>query len=137
MVIIWSDGIESRFSLIDLEKNFTKKTVDVPFPSKLWTSKNFPECRVDYNTFLSTPEGLKKALENLCIHGYTIVSESPKNTKMGTKTVAERIGPIFQNTYGNTWELTAIQEQNVSDTSYTNVRLEPHTDATYLNPATG
>ena len=56
---------------------------------------------------------------------------------IGTRAVAERIGPIFNNTYGSTWELTSRQATNVSDTSYSNGRLEPHTDATYLNPASG
>ena len=80
---------------------------------------------------------MKRALEKICIHGFCFVTNTPISTNLGTKIVAERIGPIFRTMYGNLWELTTKQSIDVSDTSYTNGQLEPHTDATYLNPATG
>ena len=86
---------------------------------------------------MNTNEGLKSALEKICINGFCFVSGTPVSTQLGTKVVAERIGPIFQSTYGDLWELTTKQAGTTSDASYGSGKLEPHTDATYLYPATG
>lgn len=135
LILVWKDGIQSKFCLETLEQIHLNKHQNNMIQPQLWNHKSFPyHSSIDFIHFMeSSNHGLKKALENICIHGFCIVENCAK-TSQGTKDVAERIGPIFNNMYGQVWEVTAKQQSNVSDTAYSNIRLEPHNDTTYFNP---
>jgi len=136
--VLWKDGHTSTYNLLDLENNFKQKDASSNIKEIPWTSSSFPtNATVNFDDYMNTNEGLKSALEKICINGFCFVSGTPVSTKLGTKVVAERIGPIFQTTYGDLWELTTKQAGTTSDASYGSGKLEPHTDATYLRPATG
>ena len=112
--------MKSEFCLNELQNSFKNQSQNF-LVSKIWTSETFPEnCSVPFEKYMNTSEGLKEVLKNLCIHGFSFVSNSPKSTKNGTKIVAERIGPIFNYMEGELWELTSTQNSNVSDRSELN-----------------
>ena len=52
---------------------------------------------VNFDKYMNTNEGLKSALEKICIYGFCFVSGTPVSTKLGTKVVAERQGNIDEN----------------------------------------
>jgi len=138
--VTWKDGHASRYNIIDLETNFSPKDTDSKIKEITWHASTFPnteDVTVNFDKYMNTNEGLKSAMEKICIYGFCFVSGTPVSTKLGTKVVAERIGPIFQSTYGDMWELTSKQAGTTSDASYDSGKLEPHTDATYNSPAAG
>ena len=141
LFVTWKDGHASKYNLVDLENNFKNPHstfMNTHIKEITWTSSDFPtDHTVHFDKYMNTNEGLKSALEKICIYGFCFVSGTPVSTQLGTKVVAERIGPIFQSTYGDLWELTTKQAGTTSDASYGSGKLEPHTDATYLYPATG
>ena len=49
---------------------------------------------VDFDKYMNTNEGLKSALEKICIYGFCFVSGTPVSTTLGTKVVAKRKGNI-------------------------------------------
>ena len=62
----------------------------------------------------------------------------PLSIEKGTKPVAGRIGPRFQGAEDEFWVLKGGETpDNLSDTSYTNLALEPHTDGTFFSVAPG
>lgn len=92
---------------------------------------------VPFNDYMSSASGLRKALEQIWIYGFAIVSGAPISSEHGTRIVAERLGPIFRGTFGDLWEFGRDAKDNVSDSAYSNVALGVHTDATYMSQALG
>ena len=48
-----------------------------------------------------------------------------------------RLGQIMKTPYGEMWEFSSNQPDNVSDSAYTSEALGPHTDGTYFALAPG
>lgn len=133
--IIWKDGHKSQFCLNELQNTFKDKEEYIK--PVLWTAETYPDTQnttVDFDSYMNTNQGLKVALENLCIHGFCFVSDTPVSTEKGTNVISQRIGPLYNTTYGLYWELASKEQEKVSDASYGNNAIEPHTDATYLYP---
>ena len=132
--IQWEDGHKSQFCLNELQNTFKEKEEYIR--PVLWTAETYPEenTTVNFEAYMNTNEGLKMALESLCVNGFCFVSDTPVNTEKGTNVVSQRIGPIYNTTYGLYWELASKEQEKVSDASYGNAAIEPHTDATYLYP---
>ena len=107
--LTWKDGLVSKCDYEELCQKFSKhETQHVKY--KTWTSDTFPsmeDTSVSFDKYMTSNEGLQKALKSLLENGFCFVSESPVSTDKGTKVVAERIGPIYR--YLNTFSLCIIQ----------------------------
>ena len=71
-------------------------------------------------------------------YGVGQVVGAPVCAEKGTRATVERLGPIQRNVYGDIWVFSPGKgEEGSSDSSYTNLRLESHTDGTYMTEAPG
>ena len=145
--INWQDGHKSSYPLDELKSSVMLSSnddldhVSSSFKSpKLWAAHNIhsDKIKIDFNSYMATNIGLQYVIDNIWTHGFCIITQVPLSIDKGTKPVAGRIGPRFQGPEDEFWVLKGGETpENLSDTSYTNLALEPHTDGTFFSVAPG
>ncbi len=135
------DGHDSEYDVdwllshhcLDRAAAFEMKT-----PPRLWDAASFPweESTVPYDAYANSSAGLRAAVASILANGFAVVSGAPP-TLAGTKEVVERMSPPAATVYGEYYELTAVHNEEATDSSYSNVPLGSHTDTTYYSEAYG
>lgn len=90
---------------------------------------------VSYEEVMSGTEGMAKWVRMLHTHGYSIVTGTPA-TAEATQQVMAQFGPAKNGLFGLLWDFTVHAEASQdslehSDTAYTPVALQPHSDGCY------
>ena len=160
--IHWKDQHSSSFSLARILDSIDQSIEEDSNNQILWKNVNCPiqDVQVDFNDYMNSESGLWSALKNIWTHGFCVVKNTPLSIEKGTKPLAQRIGPRFQGMKNNQslnqliqnlqlllisgpeaefWILEGKPDSpdSVSDTSYTSIALEPHTDGTFFSTAPG
>lgn len=108
----------------------------------LWSKASFPSDVAVVTTakhLLTDVASLREVLRSILRNGFAMV-DGVEPSVDGTIEVVRRVGPLITTMYGNYSRVKSKPVQNkddFSDSSFTNEGLEPHTDTTYLNQASG
>lgn len=87
---------------------------------------------VNYEDYMTTTEGLYRALLQLHDHGLLLVREVPASEK-SVESIAGRIGTLRDSFYGRTWDVKSVPEAR--NVAYTAQYLGLHMDLLYMaNP---
>ena len=103
-----------------------------------WTNKSISESRdlfIPYET-INNPEGLIKAITQLCKYGLLFVSgvsnKETSNNACELRALAEKFGEIRRTFYGPLWDV--INVRNSKNIAYTNLELGLHMDLLCVAP---
>lgn len=87
---------------------------------------------VDYHDYMTTPEGLYRALQQLYYYGLLLIREVP-DSEDSVANIANRIGTLRDTFYGRTWDVKSVPE--AKNVAYTAQFLGLHMDLLYMaNP---
>ena len=139
--IDWNDGSNSVIStyvmasVLDLGVG---RHLLVPDRKRVLWGKESPLKKlptVQFDDVMGSDKGLLEWLENIQIYGFSLVKGVPA-TEEDTTRLAERIGIVQETIFGRMWPLSSELKDH-GDTAYTDMYLEPHTDAIYYHDAAG
>ena len=81
-----------------------KTTFHVPTSRpRLWDSASFALPDIEYESYMHDDAKLYQAIEQLQTHGLLFVTDVP-GVEKSVSAIAERIGPLKDTFYGNTWD---------------------------------
>ena len=81
-----------------------KTTFHIPTSrSRLWDSASFALPDIKYESYMHDDATLYQAIEQLQTHGLLFVTDVP-GVEKSVSAIAERIGPLKDTFYGNTWD---------------------------------
>lgn len=149
--LVWPDGHETEFKLQtlrslaeDYRRNPTSTpayriSAEVPIH---WNSevisRRFPE--LTYDRVMSGEQGLLEWLELIQKYGFALVKGTPP-TAEATQQLAEKITFLRSTMFGTFWDYTISSSEDWklqhSDTAYTNLTIDPHTDGSYYLDSPG
>ncbi|KAF5373785.1 hypothetical protein D9758_000680 [Tetrapyrgos nigripes] len=132
--IEWQDGHISSFQRSFLERyisqhNLAKYHKDLPI--ELWNEQTIassPDLFLE-NEELETPQGMLKAINQLCRYGLVFIRAVPNAMtsfdKCGIRELVYRFGYPRETFYGLFWNVINTNSQNIA---YTNLKLDLHMD---------
>jgi len=136
VVIKWNDGsapgsysVELLASAVGIDTDQTKQ--------QLWFAGSLPNLNptVEFETVVSTDDGLRDWLDAVATFGFGTVQNMPPD-EASVERLARRIGYPRETIFGGLWKLSSELEDH-SDTAYSQTFLEPHSDGTYSHDAPG
>ena len=89
---------------------------------------------VDYNDFMNDEASLFKTLEALSLYGLAFVKSVPTEDQE-VRSVVQRIGPIRNSFYGETWDVKSVPK--AKNIAYTPLYLGLHMDLMYFEAPPG
>ena len=100
--------------------------------SQLWDKADFTDhgCWIEYEDYMNNSSSLKLAVLALRRDGLIFVENVPPEASSVSK-VAERIGPLRNTFYGQTWDVRSIA--NAKNVAYTSKYLGFHMDLLYMD----
>ncbi len=104
----------------------------------LWKRDTFPweSALIPSERVLHSSSGPVSLAKSILVNGFGVVT-GVEPTTAATRAVVEALAPVAGTVYGDMYTLTAEAKEKVSDSSYSNVGLECHTDTTYYLQAYG
>lgn len=148
VVIDWKDGDSYKYPLefiykfkgstfvTDALRNSISKHKPVLWDRNTLESNMDDLSSVNYESFMNDEQQLYKGLITLQKYGLTFIKDVPKGDHDAVKKLCERIGPVRNTIYGETFDV----KSNVSTTSniaYSNMSLPLHMDLLYLENVPG
>jgi gamma-butyrobetaine dioxygenase len=118
------------YSLNWLKKAYTSGLTPKDSSLKLWSAKDLRKesllARVEYQDYMQKDEGLLRALGNLDTIGLVMLKNVPVDNEEQVRKVVERIGPIRNSFYGETWNVKSVS--GAKNIAYTALPLGLHMD---------
>ncbi|CCE94200.1 Aim17p TDEL_0H03410 [Torulaspora delbrueckii] len=148
VAINWKDGDHYRYSLdfiykfkgstfvTDALRNTVSKHKPVLWDKKTLKGHMEDLVSVNYDGFMKNEEQLYKALTTLQKYGLALINNVPKGNEDAVKDICERVGPIRNTIYGETFDV----KSNITTTSniaYSNLALPLHMDLLYMENVPG
>ena len=91
---------------------------------------------IQWDEYAHSAAGLEQALTQIATHGLVIVQGMP--VELGTvRTAAERIAPVQDTIYGQTFDVVAEPGSSPINAAYSTVRLDLHVDLVYYESPPG
>jgi len=137
LMVTWQDGHVSHYPNIFLTCQSFPASESQAERKFLWNGDKIRNEKlpvVDYQSLMSSTEGLKTLLASLLKYGFGCVGGTPVSLE-GTQQVAERVCHVETTLFGKMWSFTSDLAHG--DTAYTNLGLGPHTDNAYFSVPAG
>lgn len=108
----------------------TSRLDDLPRRA-VWTAEEFTSATEDisYEQYMSSDATLLAALNQLHTHGLLFLTDVP-DSEDSVSRMAERIGPLKNTFYGNTWDVRSVPD--AKNVAYTSQDLGFHMDLLYM-----
>lgn len=148
VTINWKDGDKYSYSLdfiykfkgstfvTDALRNTVSKHKPVLWDKKTLKSHLDDLDSIEYSGFMNDEKEMYKGLTTLQKYGLAFINNVPKGDQDAVKKICERVGPIRNTIYGETFDV----KSNISTTSniaYSNLALPLHMDLLYLENVPG
>ncbi|QLL34032.1 hypothetical protein HG536_0F03570 [Torulaspora globosa] len=148
VLIDWKDGDSYKYSLefiykfkgstfvTDALRNSISKHKPVLWDRKTLKGNIADLNSVNYEGFMNEEQKLYKALTILQKYGLTFINDVPKGDHDAVRKICERIGPIRNTIYGETFDVKS-DVTTTSNIAYSNFSLPLHMDLLYLENVPG
>ena len=115
----------------DILKTNAERRWQGTYAWSLWRRKEIERRvqRISYDDYMNHDAGLAKVLLGLHRDGLVFVKDVPSDPK-SVRNIAERIGPLRNTFYGETWDVRSVVDSK--NVAYTNKNLGFHMDLLYM-----